>query len=82
MVILSVLLATLLCGLPAWAQNLEPPFLGDSPIESWYGPRIHPISGIFQFHDGIDYPGEFGKAIYSVEGGVVQRIRRTFGLVA
>jgi hypothetical protein len=43
-------------------------------VVSGYGNRIHPVTGEFKLHSGIDLDGDFGDSIYSVANGVVDRI--------
>jgi murein DD-endopeptidase MepM/ murein hydrolase activator NlpD len=42
-------------------------------ISSDFGPRIHPITGKFQKHKGIDFPGKQGQDVVAVAAGVVTR---------
>ncbi len=40
-------------------------------ISSGFGWRIHPVTGVDQFHRGIDIPAAYGTEIYSVNDGTV-----------
>ena len=46
-----------------------PPALG--PVTSPFGMRIHPITGLPQFHDGIDIGAAFGAPVYAMSAGEV-----------
>ncbi len=52
------------------------PFLWPLPskyddISSYFGNRIHPVTGKLQFHEGIDIPAPYKTEIYCVADGVV-----------
>jgi len=49
------------------------PFAGKVPINSDFGPRIHPIKGTKGIHTGIDYGAGAGKPIYAIGNGVVRK---------
>lgn len=40
-------------------------------LSSLFGPRIHPITGEYKNHSGVDFCAEYGQAIYSSSSGVV-----------
>lgn len=40
-------------------------------VSSGFGNRIHPISGKWKFHQGIDYRGKTGTPVYAVANGKV-----------
>mgnify|MGYP003624655070 FL=1 len=49
------------------------------PLKNWivtspYGDRIHPISGIKKFHNGIDLSAPIGTPIYSPESGIIEDV--------
>jgi hypothetical protein len=46
------------------------PVPGYYEISSPFGWRIHPITGIRTFHEGIDIPAPEGAAVVSVSGGI------------
>lgn len=43
----------------------------DKYVTSPFGYRVHPITGSYEFHTGIDISSHLGTNIYSVNGGVV-----------
>lgn len=51
----------------------DPPFGGAPEINSWYGPRIHPVPPhpFDNLHNGVDYPKPFGTPILAVASGTV-----------
>ena len=40
-------------------------------LSSLYGPRIHPITGEYKNHNGIDFAADYGQLIYSCADGTV-----------
>lgn len=48
-------------------------------ISSGYGGRVHPISGKYKGHKGVDIPGKSGTKINAVAGGVVVASGRVSG---
>ena len=40
-------------------------------ITSYFGWRIHPVTGQWKFHDGVDFAYESGTPIYALREGVV-----------
>ena len=40
-------------------------------ISSGYGGRIHPTTGKYKFHGGLDIPGSYGSAIVAANSGKV-----------
>jgi murein DD-endopeptidase MepM/ murein hydrolase activator NlpD len=40
-------------------------------INSGFGYRTHPITGSWEFHEGLDIGGDFGTPIYATAGGTV-----------
>lgn len=47
------------------------PVPGNTRISSDYNPRIHPISGQYKFHTGIDIPASYGKSVVAAANGKV-----------
>lgn len=53
----------------AWhAQGLHQPAVGR--VTSHFGPRVHPVTGVFKVHTGTDFAGSDGT-YYAAEDGVV-----------
>ncbi len=48
-------------------------------ISSGFGGRVHPISGKYKGHQGVDIPGKTGTKIKAVAGGVVVASKRISG---
>ncbi len=40
-------------------------------LSSYYGSRIHPVTGVETFHHGVDIPASTGEVVVAVESGVV-----------
>ncbi len=51
------------------AAGLTSPAAG--PISSPYGMRLHPIDGVWRFHDGVDIAASCGAPIIAVAAGTV-----------
>ncbi|MEG0952046.1 MAG: peptidoglycan DD-metalloendopeptidase family protein [Niameybacter sp.] len=51
--------------------KFEWPVPGHYRISSQYNPRNNPISGIAEFHQGIDIPAPYGKAVNAAANGQV-----------
>lgn len=47
------------------------PFTGDFKVTSPFGDRIHPVTGVKTFHNGIDVATPLGTNLYAVSSGVV-----------
>ena len=60
------------------------PVKGSSNFTSGFGMRTHPISGLYQMHEGIDYGGRSGTPIQATGNGVIsfaglgRRIRKGY----
>jgi murein DD-endopeptidase MepM/ murein hydrolase activator NlpD len=52
----------------AAAQGLHPPATGR--ITSAFGPRVHPVTGVYKLHTGTDFAGTDGR-YYAAADGVV-----------
>ena len=52
-------------GLMAW------PVPSCHTVSSGYGGRIHPTTGKYKFHGGLDIPGSYGSAIVAANSGKV-----------
>lgn len=42
-----------------------------APITSPFGNRVHPVTGVYKFHNGIDISVPVGTPVYSPEDGTV-----------
>ncbi len=40
-------------------------------LTSPFGPRIHPVNGVYKNHDGVDVGASYGSNIYAAAGGTV-----------
>lgn len=52
-------------GIMAW------PVPSCHTVSSGYGGRIHPTTGKYKFHGGLDIPGSYGSAIVAANSGTV-----------
>ena len=43
-------------------------------ISSPYGYRVHPITGDYKFHSGIDIPATPGTPVYASDSGTIKRV--------
>jgi len=50
--------------------------LPEGVVSSPYGYRIHPISGVWSFHHGIDLAADFGTPVVTAASGIVRSIDR------
>ncbi len=50
--------------------------LPEGAVSSAYGYRTHPITGIWSFHYGTDFAGDFGQPVYAAAAGRVHAIER------
>jgi murein DD-endopeptidase MepM/ murein hydrolase activator NlpD len=49
------------------------PLAGKLLISDNYGYRVHPITGKYHYHTGVDLRASYGSPVYAVYGGVVTR---------
>ncbi|MDO4535476.1 MAG: peptidoglycan DD-metalloendopeptidase family protein [Clostridium perfringens] len=40
-------------------------------VTCYYGPRIHPVTGVYSTHTGVDFGASYGSAIVAAKSGVV-----------
>lgn len=52
----------------------EPASFIKTRMTSGFGTRIHPISGTFKSHDGIDLPAPLGTPVYATANGVCREV--------
>ena len=52
-------------------------------ISSPFGMRVHPVTGEYKLHTGVDYPAACGTPIYAAAAGTVQDVRwnRAYGML-
>lgn len=48
-------------------------------LSSYYGMRVHPISGKNEMHKGVDFAGKFGDPVVSVAKGIVVFVGKKYG---
>jgi len=53
------------------STSLFYPVSSDFIISSPFGMRVHPVTGEYKMHNGIDFACPVGTPVYSVESGVV-----------
>jgi murein DD-endopeptidase MepM/ murein hydrolase activator NlpD len=63
------------------SDDPEPPATGDSggtlsrpvsgPVTSPYGMRVHPITGVYKLHDGMDFGVPCGTPVRAAAGGTI-----------
>lgn len=56
-------------GMPARELRMAVPV--DGAVTSGYGPRIHPVAGVPEFHVGVDFAAPEGMPVRAAEGGLV-----------
>lgn len=75
---MPVYLVVLAVGLFIYSvMKAKPKFLfpvANPRITSKFGNRIHPITKVVSFHNGIDLAGVIGQAIAAPETGIVQSV--------
>ncbi len=47
-------------------------------VSCGFGPRIHPVTGKYQHHNGIDIPAAYGTPIYAVNDGTVIEVSSNY----
>jgi len=47
------------------------PVQGNPKVTSGFGDRVHPVTGVIKFHNGIDLSVPVGTPVYSPESGTV-----------
>ncbi|WP_420175653.1 peptidoglycan DD-metalloendopeptidase family protein [Luteococcus sp. OSA5] len=60
--------------LPAASSGLVRPVAG--PHTSRFGPRLHPVLGVWKLHDGLDYGAACGTPVRSSAAGRVVQVQR------
>lgn len=58
-------------------SHLASPLVDSFMLTSPYGYRVHPVTGEFSMHEGIDIAGAVGKPVYAQWNGVVSRVYST-----
>lgn len=51
---------------------LSYPVAGD--VTSEFGMRVHPITGVYKLHDGVDFGASCGTPVYATAAGVVEEV--------
>jgi murein DD-endopeptidase MepM/ murein hydrolase activator NlpD len=54
-------------------KQIPSPLQTATYVSSPYGQRVHPVTGVTHFHNGIDLPAPEGTVIYSPLAGVVSK---------
>jgi murein DD-endopeptidase MepM/ murein hydrolase activator NlpD len=52
-------------------QTMAMPLAGDPPVTSPFGMRVHPITGEYKLHTGIDFGADEGTAVLAALDGTV-----------
>ncbi|MET9321076.1 peptidoglycan DD-metalloendopeptidase family protein [Streptomyces sp. NPDC003038] len=60
-------------------QRMAMPLRGNPPMTSPYGMRLHPVTGVYKLHTGMDFGAGSGTPIYAAMDGVVTSAGMTNG---